>query len=108
VLLDAKQFEKLEKSLAETIAAGSRADAARAQIMRGDIRAAQNQLELALQDYLRTVVLFKNERASQPEALLKAAQTLEKLRDNRAADMYRKIVEEYSSSPQAATARAKL
>lgn len=107
-LLDAKQYDKLETQLAQVTASGARADAARAQIMRGDVKAAHGQLEAAALDYLRTVVLFASEKASQPEALLKAGDALEKLRDTRAKEMYRKVVNEYPASPQAAIARAKL
>jgi tetratricopeptide (TPR) repeat protein len=107
-LLAAKQYDKLTGQLDQVVAAGSRTDAARAQVMRGDIKADQNQLEGAALDYLRTVVLFKTERTIQPEALSKAAQTLEKLRDPRAKDMYRMLVEEYPGTPEAEAAKAKL
>ncbi|MFH0953333.1 MAG: tetratricopeptide repeat protein [Verrucomicrobiota bacterium] len=107
-LLDAKQYTKLEPLLDTVIAGGDRAEAARAQIMRGDVKAAQNQLEGAALDYLRTVVLFANEKASQPEALFKAADTLERLRDARAKELYKKLVDEYPSSPQAVQAKGKI
>lgn len=107
-LLDAKMYDKLETQLAQVVASGARADAARAQILRGDIKAAQGQVEAAALDYLRTVVLFASEKASQPDALLRAGDALEKLRDARAKEMYRKLVNEYPSSPQAAAAKAKL
>ena len=107
-MLDAKQFDKLESQLREVIASGSRTDAARAQVMRGDINMAQSQVELAAMDYLRTVVLFKAEKAVQPDALMKAADALEKLRDARAKDMYRMLVEEYPASPQAQAAKGKI
>ncbi len=104
-LLDAKQFDKLEQQLNDVIANGSRPDAARAQIMRGDIRVAQNQLESAMLDYMRTVVLFEKEKDAQPEALYKAAETLKALRDPRSAEMAKKLVEQYPSSPYAAKAK---
>jgi TolA-binding protein len=97
----------LEPLLNKLIESGARGDAARAQIMRGDVRMAQNQVEAAALDYLRTVVLFESEQASQPEALLKTAQALEKLRDARAKEMYRTLAAKYPSSPQAAEARGK-
>ena len=106
-LLDGKMYDKLDPLLAGVIGSGSRPDAAKAQIMRGDLRMAQNQLEPAALDYLRTVVLFETERDVQPEALFKAADALEKLRDARAKDLYKKIVADYSDSPFAAQARAK-
>jgi tetratricopeptide (TPR) repeat protein len=108
VLLAAKQYDKLAAQLDQVVASGSRADAAHAQIMRGDIKADQNQLEGAVLDYLRTVLLFSTERAVQPEALSKAAQTLEKLRDPRAKEMYRKLVEEFPGTPEAEAAKAKM
>ena len=107
-LLGAKQYDRLETVLKDVIAKGSRADAARAQIMRGDVKASQNQLEAAALDYMRTVILFSGERAVQPEALMKAAETFEKLRDARAKELFRKIVDDFPTSPQAAAARAKI
>lgn len=107
-LLGAGQYDKLEKGLEQLIASGSRTDAARAYLVRGDIRTAQNQLEMAVLDYLRPVVLFASERSVQPMAMLKTAETLEKLRDSRAKEWYKKLVEQFPSSPEANAARAKL
>lgn len=106
-LLGAKQFDKLGAALDETIKSGARADAARAQVMRGDLKLAQGQVEGAVLDYLRTVVLFENEKDSQPEALFKAAETLEKLRDARAKSLYEKLRTQYAGSPYAARAAGK-
>ena len=100
-LLDAKQYDKLEGFLNSTIGTGSRTDAARALIVRGDIRAAQGQLESAVLDYLRTVVLFESEKDVQPEALFKTAETLKALRDPRAAEFSKKLVDRYPNSPYA-------
>ena len=107
-LLAAKQYDKLMTQLDEVIASGSRPDAARAQIMRGDVRLAQGQLEPAAMDYMRTMVFFKAEDASQAEAMFKAASVLEQLRDARAKDLYKRVAAEYPSSPYAAQARAKM
>jgi TolA-binding protein len=107
-LLDAKQFDKLEQQLSGVISAGPRADAAKAQIMRGDAKLAQGQVESAALDYLRTVVLYANESDVQPEALFKAADALEKLRDARSKEMFKRLVDEYPSSPQAATAKTRM
>ena len=78
-----------------------------AQIMRGDIRQAQGQIEGAVMDYLRTVVLYEAERDAQPEALYKAAEGLDKPRDPRARALYKKLTSEYPSSPYAAKASGK-
>lgn len=107
-LLDAKQYDRLAPLLTDVIAKGSRADAARAQIMRGDVKMAQGQAEGAVMDYLRVVVFFGAERASQPEALFKAAEGLEKLRDPRAKDMYRKLAQDYPNTPQGQQARSRI
>lgn len=107
-LLDAKQYEKLEQQLAVAIRNGSREDAARAQVMRGDVKMAQAQTEAAALDYLRTVILFESEKAIQPEALFKAGDALEKLRDARSKGMFKKLVDDYPGSPEAAAAKGRL
>ena len=104
-LLDAKQYDKLETLVNSLIASGTRADAAKAFLMRGDIRALQGQGEQALLDYLRVVMLFESEKEVQPEALFKAFETLKALRDPRAADFSKKLVEEYPDSPYAQKAK---
>ena len=109
-LLAAKQYAGLIRQLDAVAASGSRPEAARAQIMRGDIQLAQNNIELAAMDYLRTAVLFTDVKDPeiQGEACFKAAQALEQLRDPRAKELYAKIVKEYPSSPYAAQARGKM
>jgi TolA-binding protein len=107
-LLKAKAYDKLIQQLDEVIASGARGDAARAQIMRGDVQLAQGQLEPAALDYLRTMVLFKAESDYQAEAIFKAASVLEQLRDSRAKELYRQVVQEYPNSSFASAARGKL
>jgi tetratricopeptide (TPR) repeat protein len=105
-LLDAKQYDKLGNALDEIIVSGSRADAARAQIMRGDVKLSQNQLEGAVLDYLRTVVLYEQEKESRPEALYKAADTLKAMRDPRAAEMAKTLEQEFPGHPLVEKLRA--
>jgi TolA-binding protein len=109
-MLAAKQYPALIRQLDAVAASGSRPDAARAQIMRGDVQAAQNNVELAALDYLRTAILFQDVKDAeiQGEAHFKAAQSLEAIRDPRAKDMYRRLVEKYGASPYAAQARGKI
>lgn len=106
-LLSAGMYDKLKPTLDEAITSGSRSDAAKAQVMRGDIKLAEGQVEAAVMDYLRTARLFEDE-ASHPESLFKAGKGLEQLRDPRAKDMYQKLVEKYPSSDYAKDARSKL
>ena len=109
-MLKAKQYPALIRQLDAVAAAGVRAEAARAQTMRGDIQLDQNNVELAALDYLRTAILFADvkDAAILGEATYKAAAALEQLRDPRAKDMYKKVATEFKSSPYAAQAAGKL
>ena len=109
-MLKAKQYPALIRQLDAVAAAGVRAEAARAQTMRGDIQLDQNNVELAAMDYLRTAILFAdvNDAAILGEATYKAAAALEQLRDPRAKDLYKKVVSDYGESPYAAQARGKI
>ncbi|HMO03218.1 MAG TPA: tetratricopeptide repeat protein [Kiritimatiellia bacterium] len=107
-LLAAEEFDKLVPQLDDAISKGSRTDAARAQVMRGDVRMRQSQVEAAVMDYLRSAILFETEATVQPEALFKAGQGLEKLRDPRSKEMYRRLVAKYPTSTFAQEARGKL
>lgn len=107
-LLQAGQSAKLEPRLNRIIAEGARGDAARALILRGDLRLAGNQLEAAVLDYLRTVMFHASEKEQLPTAMFKAAATLERLRDPRAKEWYRRVAEEFPNSPEAAEARKKI
>lgn len=98
-LVAAKMFDKLGPQLDELISKGARPDAAKAQIIRGDIKMSQANIEGAVLDYLRSAILFESERESLPEALYKAAEGLEKLRDPRAKDMYRRVASEFGGTP---------
>jgi tetratricopeptide (TPR) repeat protein len=107
-MLQAGMHDKLTPLLDEAIAKGSRSDAARAQVMRGDIRLAQSQVEAAAMDYLRSAILFESEGTVQPEALFKAGEALSRLRDPRAKDMYRRLIEKYPQSTFASDAKTKM
>ena len=98
-MANAKQFDKLLPQLTELIAGGPREEAGRAYILRGDVKLAQQQVEPAALDYLRAAVLFENDEAVQSEGLFKAGQTLEKLRDPKAAALYEKLKTKYPASP---------
>ncbi len=98
-MVDAKQFDKLSPQLDALISTGSRADAARAQVVRGDIKLSQANVEGAVLDYLRSAILYENEQAVLPEALFKAAEGLDKLRDPRAKDLYRRVASEFGGTP---------
>lgn len=109
-MLQAKQYAALLRQLDAVAAAGVRPDAARAQNMRGDIQLAQNNLDQAAMEYLRTAILFADVKdpAIQGEAHFKAAAVLEQLRDPRAKELYKKVATEYKASPYAAQAAGKM
>ena len=109
-MLQAKQFATLLRQLDAVAAAGGRPDAARAQNMRGDIQLAQNNVEQAALEYLRTAILFADVKDPliQGEANFKAAAALEQLRDPRAKELYKKVATVYKASPYAAQAAGKM
>lgn len=109
-MMQAKQYATLLRQLDAVAAAGPRTEAARAQTMRGDIQLAQNNIELAALEYLRTAILFQDVRdaAIQGEACYKAAAALEQMKDPRAKDMYKKVVADWGTSPYAAQAKGKI
>ena len=101
-LLAIGDYGSLQKEIDDVIATGDRDSAAMAQITRGDMLKKQGKTFDALMDYLRTVILFRKAEEAQPEALFKAAQCLEELRDPR-ADVFRKrLAQDYPQSTWAA------
>lgn len=104
----AKQFARLEPMLVKLLAGENRTDAARALVMRGDIRASENKPEMAVRDYLRAVLFYERETTVMPAALVRTAQTLGKMRDPRAKEFYRRVVEEYADAPETVQAKGKL
>jgi tetratricopeptide (TPR) repeat protein len=104
-LLGAGKIKETAALVDEDIASGSREAAARAQIVRGDMKAAAGQYEEALLDYLRTVLLFKDQAAVQPEATYKTAVALKKLNDPRATEYFEKVLDEFPDSEFAAMAK---
>ena len=92
----------------EDIASGSREAAARAQVVRGDMKAAGGQYEEALLDYLRTAILFRAQTAVLPEATYKTAVALKNLNDPRAAEYFQKVIDEFPKSEFAEQAREQL
>ena len=107
-MLGSGELDRLERNLNELISDGERVDAARAQAMRGDIKMQRGLAEAAVLDYLRTVVLFSAQRDVQAEALYKAGVALESMRDDRANQMFRKVINEYGQSPFARQAHERL
>ncbi len=98
----------LKKELDDVVATGTRSMAAAAMVMRANMNREAGQKETAVLDYLRVVILFENVKGVQPEALFKAAEMLEEMRDPRADDLKKKLVQEYKDSEYAAKLSGKI
>jgi lipopolysaccharide biosynthesis regulator YciM len=92
---------KLKEALTDGIKRGDRQTMALAQILRGDIAMKEGEFKDALIDgYLRTVCLFREVKALQPEALYKAAQCFEKLsQPSHMEKMRKKLLDDYPNDP---------
>lgn len=100
-LLGAGHTERVVEMIDADIASGSREAAARAQIVRGDLKTANGLHREALLDYLRTALLFTDQLAALPEATYKTAITLQRLNDPRADEWFRQVLERFPNSEYA-------
>lgn len=89
----------LRAQLSKAIEGGSRPMAAAALLVRGDLlRDEGNPREALLDGYFRVVILYKDVKNVQPEALYKTYEALKEQNDRRADRFRRKLLEEYPSS----------
>lgn len=102
-LLKTGKTAKLDDLVDKAARSGERVVAARALIMRGDILAAKKQYKEALEDgYLRVIVLYKNIKEVQPEAIYKAMQAFEAIQQVPHAEKMRGLLRsDYPSSDYA-------
>jgi outer membrane protein assembly factor BamD (BamD/ComL family) len=107
-MMGAQKYEALGAELDRTIAKGTHEEAAMAQLTRGNLRRAQNKTQEALLDYLRAVLMFGDVAAVQPEALYRTAEMMEAVRDPRAAEMRKRLAQEYPNSEFAKKAGGQL
>lgn len=107
-LLGAGRVDETAALVDEDIASGSREAAARAQIVRGDMKAKSGQIEEALLDYLRTAILFEDQTDVLPEATYKTAVALKTLSDPRAAEYFQKVIDEFPNSEFAEEAKGEM
>jgi len=104
-LLGSGRISEVAAMVDEDIASGSREAAARAQVVRGDMKMKGGQVEEALLDYLRTAILFRAQTAVLPEATYKTAVALKNLNDPRAAEYFQKVIDEFPKSEFAELAK---
>jgi TolA-binding protein len=103
--IETGSYAEAERALDVLLRSAGREQAARAQVLRGDLKTKRRQLQPAVEDYLRAAILFGDVRSVQPEALYKAGQVLEELRDPRAKDMFAQLQRDYPASDFAARVR---
>ncbi|QHI68931.1 tetratricopeptide repeat protein [Tichowtungia aerotolerans] len=106
-LLGSERIDEVAKMIDEDIASGSREAAARAQVVRGDMKMKSGQTEEALLDYLRTAILFKAQEDVLPEATYKTAVALKKMNDPCAEEYFQKVINEFPGSEYAELAKEK-
>lgn len=92
----------------EEIAKGTREAAARAQLVRGDLKMQSGQTEEALLDYLRTMILFRAQTETMPDATYRTAAALKKLNDPRAANYFQQVIDQFPQSDFAGKAKGEL
>jgi tetratricopeptide (TPR) repeat protein len=90
------------------VASGSRDAAARALLLRGDLKSATGQHEEALLDYLRVALLFREQTALCPEALYKTAAALKRRGDPRATEWFERLRREFPGSSFAQQAKGEM
>ncbi len=104
-LLAADRYSTLKRELDNVIAEGRREEVAAAYLMRGRVHDAEGNTMEALFDYLRTHILFEEIEDVQPEALYRAADRLDALRDARADELRSRLRERYPRSEYARRAQ---
>jgi hypothetical protein len=100
-LMGAQMTAALKKDLNEALAGESKSLAAQAMIKRGDLFKAEGKREDAVLDYMRVVLVFEEAREAHPEALFKASQLLNEMRDPRGDELMKKLMSLYPDSPYA-------
>jgi len=98
LLLIPERQSTLKKDIELTITTGTRPLAAAAQVMRGQLAKNQGQKEEALLNFLRAAILYEDVTEVNPEALFKAAEMLDEIRDPRAAELRKKLKAQYPES----------
>ncbi len=100
-LAGAQMNAVLKQSLTQAISGDSRPLAALALVKRGDMNKADGKRDDAALDYFRSILMFDDARASQPEALFKAAQLFDEMRDPRAEILKKRLRANFPDSPYA-------
>lgn len=100
-LMGAQMMSALKKELNDALAGDSKSLAALAMVKRGDVFKSEGKREDAVLDYMRAVLLFEEEHAVHPEALFKAAQVLDEMRDPRADAVRKQLMMKYPDSAYA-------
>lgn len=90
--------DTLGTELQSAIAEGSAEMAAAAYLLRGDVNRDAARKSEALSDYLKVAQLFQQVKGTRPEALFKAAELLEDIKDPRAEELRKQLREEFKDN----------
>ena len=94
--------QRLQRELSRSIGTGAPDLAATAYLLRANLALEAGDPDAALSDFLKIVTILKGEKAAQPEALYQAAALLEKVKDPRADEFRKILLQDFKSSEWAA------
>lgn len=97
-LQKAGRADTLQKELDSSIAEGTLDVSAAAYVMRANMSRDAGKKNEALNDYLKVVLLAQQVKEVQPEALFKAAELLEEIKDPRAEDLRKQLRAEFKDN----------
>jgi len=97
-LLASGAHDQLRRELDKVIGAGTPDAVASAYLMRANLFLKLGEDDSALSDFLKLMTLYPAQKAVQPEALYRAAELFDGIRDPRGAEFRAKLAKEYASS----------
>jgi tetratricopeptide (TPR) repeat protein len=97
-LLASGAHDQLRRELDKVIGAGMPDAVATAYLMRANLFLKLGEDDAALSDFLKLITLYPAQKAVQPEALYRAAELFDGIRDPRGAEFRAKLAKEYASS----------
>lgn len=97
-LLGSGAHDQLRRELDKVIGAGMPDAVATAYLMRANLFLKLGEDDSALSDFLKLITLYSSQKAVQPEALYRAAELLDGIRDPRGSELRAKLAKEYAAS----------
>lgn len=97
-LLASGAHDQLRKELDKVIGSGAPEAVATAYLMRANLFLKMGEDDAALSDFLKLITLYPAQKAVQPEALYRAAELFDGIRDPRGAEFRAKLAKDFASS----------